>query len=483
MNEPRKPMPVSPRKMKPLATLPIFHNLENKLVIIAGSGKGAFWKAELVAATGAFVKYYIGEVIEAEQRAAFSDMANIELFERNWRSGDLVGARLAIAESQSEADAKEFVKAAKEAGVLVNIIDKPEFCDFQFGAIINRSPLVISVSTNGAAPALGQVLRGRLEAMLPAGLANWVKTAANWRPLIKEKEPEFNQRRAFWHRFAQKALLEPTKIPNQRDLDELLSSKKTMAGEVVLVGAGPGDAELLTLKAVRALQNAEVILFDDLVSQDVLDFARREAQFIAVGKRGSRPSTRQSDICSLLVEHAKAGKNVVRIKGGDPLVFGRATEEIMACHNAGIPISIVPGISAAQSAAAAIGVSLTDRLFAQRVQFVTGAGKNGGLPPEIDWAAIASKNTTSFIYMPRATIGEFVENAKAAGLNGETPAAIIIDASRESQKIIYSRVEGLAQAFAGLQCDGPELVMIGNVLENAMLYPKGECENGPRQTN
>lgn len=466
MTEHRRPEPVLPRKMKPLATLPIFHNLDGKKVIIAGSGKGAFWKAELVAATGANIKFFIGDEIGSDYLAAFGTMPNVELVARNWEDKDFLGARLAIAESENEADAASFVEAAKKAGVLVNIIDKPEFCDFQFGAIINRSPLVISISTDGAAPALGQVLRGRLEAMLPAGLANWVKMAALWRPILKKRGLEFSQRRAFWHRFAQKALLEPENTPTQSDFDELLNQQKPINGKVVLVGAGPGDAELLTLKAVRALQNAEVILFDDLVSQDVLDFARREAQFIAVGKRGNRPSTRQSDICDLLVEHAKAGKNVVRIKGGDPLIFGRATEEIDACHNAGIEISIIPGISAAQGAAAALGISLTDRIFAQRVQFVTGSGKNGGLPPEIDWQAIASKDTTTIVYMPRRTIAEFVQNAMKAGLAEGTAAAIIIDASRETQKIYFSKLDQVVQQFARIECEGPELLMIGGVLAN-----------------
>jgi uroporphyrin-III C-methyltransferase/precorrin-2 dehydrogenase/sirohydrochlorin ferrochelatase len=465
----RAPETIYARKMKPLATLPLFHKLMGRLVIVAGSGQSAIWKAELVAATGAKVRFFLGCEISEEHSKTFQHTSNVELFSRAWSATDFVGASLAIAQSESIQDAESFVEAAKAIGIPVNIIDKPDYCDFQFGAIVNRSPLVISVSTDGAAPALGQVLRGRFEAMLPAGIAHWATKAAQWRPTIKAREPEFRERRAFWHRFAQKALANPTKEPNEKDFEELLNSPKTIGGQVVLLGAGPGDAELLTLKAVRALQNADVILFDDLVTQEVLDFARREAQFIAVGKRGKRPSTNQNEICQLLIEHASAGKNVIRIKGGDPLVFGRATEEIMACREADIPITIIPGISAAQSAAAALGVSLTDRVFAQRVQFVTGAGKNGGLPPEIDWAAVASRDTTTFIYMPRGTIDDFVRNAKAAGLPSKTPSAIIIDATRGTQKIYLTCLEGLPAKFAEIEPDGPELVMIGHVLENAKL--------------
>lgn len=469
MTNKRAPEHIAPAKMHKLATLPLFHNLMGKKVIVAGHGNGAIWKAELVAATGANVVLFLGSEITPEHERVFANLKNVTLLSRAWNEADLVSAHLAIAESIDLTDANAFVAASKAAGALVNIIDKPSLCDFQFGAIVNRSPLVIGISTNGAAPALGQTLRGRFEAMFPTGIAKWAQMAAQWRPIIKQKELEFGERRAFWHRFAQKALLEPTREPDEDDLAELLKPTPRLQGKVALVGAGPGDAELLTLKAVRALQNAEVILFDDLVTQDVLDFARREAQFIAVGKRGKRPSTAQEDICETLIMHARDGKYVVRIKGGDPLIFGRATEEIAACRAANIPITIIPGISAAQSAAAALGISLTDRVHAQRVQFVTGAGKKGGLPPQIDWKAIASDDTTTFVYMPRATITDFVKNAKMAGLSPQTPAAIIIDATRPEQKIHITNLDGLEREFSKFEADGPEIVMIGNVINNAQI--------------
>lgn len=465
--ETRSPEYKTPTKMQPLAVLPLFHKLEGRKVIVAGHGNGAVWKAELIAATGAEVLLLIGQEPTEYAQNILDNSQNLIKYEtRKWEESDLKGAALAIAESSSDEDAISFVAAARKYFVPVNIIDRPEFCEFQFGAIVNRSPLVIGISTDGASPALGQNLRGRFEAMLPAPIANWVKKAQEWRPLIKEKELDFGARRAFWHRFAAKALLEPTRIPNDKDLDDLVGGAGETIGEVALVGAGPGNAELLTLKAVRALQRAEIVLFDDLVSQEVLDFARREAEFISVGKRGRKPSTPQADICKLLVEYAKQGKYVVRIKGGDSLIFGRATEEINACHEHNIKIEIIPGITTAQGAAASLGISLTDRDYAQRVQFITGAGKQGGLPPEINFAAIADKDVTSFIYMPRGTIENFVTEAIKNGLDENTPAAIIIDATRAKQKNHFTELKNLPVLFQTIELDGPELVMIGNVLQN-----------------
>lgn len=237
-------------------------------------------------------------------------------------------------------------------------------------------------------------------------------------------------------------------------------------GSVTLVGAGPGDPELLTIKAVRALQAADVILYDDLVSNEVLDLARRKAKRLLVGKKGHGPSCKQADINALMVKLALQGRNVVRLKGGDPLIFGRASEEMEACRMAGIPASIIPGISAAQGAAASLGLSLTERRIARRLQYLTGHGEDGRLPRDINWAAIADPLATTVVYMPRHTLAEFVAGALANGLAAGTPAAAIINATRSDERILDATVATLPTALAAVPPGGATLVMIGAILHH-----------------
>jgi len=231
-----------------------------------------------------------------------------------------------------------------------------------------------------------------------------------------------------------------------------------------LVGAGPGDPELLTLAAVRALQTADVILFDDLVSADVLDFARREARKLLVGKTGFEPSCTQDDINALMVGLAKQGKRVVRLKGGDPLIFGRAAEELEACGAAGIQANIVPGITAAQGAAAALNVPLTGRGHVRRLQYVTGHARDGRLPDDLDWKSLADPACTTAVYMPTRTLAALAERALAAGLDASMPAIAVARATRHDQRILRATVGSIAQELTRMQLPSPVLVMIGNVL-------------------
>ena len=234
-------------------------------------------------------------------------------------------------------------------------------------------------------------------------------------------------------------------------------------GSVTLVGAGPGDAELLTLRAVRALQSADVILFDDLVSRDVLDFARREARKMLVGKTGFGPSCKQEDINALMVSLARQGKRVVRLKGGDPLIFGRAAEEIAACEAASIAVDVVPGITAAQGAAAKLGLPLTDRKHARRLQYVTGHAHDGALPADLDWQSLADPATTTAIYMPIRTLAALVEKATAEGLDPRTPALAIARATRPDQAVVSAPIGELPARLAQADLPGPVLVMLGRV--------------------
>jgi uroporphyrin-III C-methyltransferase/precorrin-2 dehydrogenase/sirohydrochlorin ferrochelatase len=368
-------------------------------------------------------------------------------------------------------EADRFAAAAGAAGVLLNVIDQTDLCDVQFGTIVNRSPVLIAISTDGAAPMLGQSIRARIESVVPLGVAAWAKAAKAIRPRLKQKIHSFDARRTFWEQFVQRAWDNPDRVPAEADLDVLLAATPARReGRVTLVGAGPGDPELLTLKAVRALQTATVILYDDLVGPEVLELARREARRICVGKSGAGPSCKQSVITAEMVELALAGEAVVRLKGGDPLIFGRATEEIDACHAAGIEVSIVPGISAAQGAAAALGFSLTERHEARRVQFVTGHGADGELPADIDWRAIADPAATTVLYMPRGTLAAFTEKAMAAGLAGTTPAIAIASATLPEQAQVSGTIATIAHLSKRLPARGPILIIIGRVARVRMFH-------------
>jgi len=341
-------------RMAALARLPVFFALDGKRVVLAGAGGGAAWKAELLSAAGAAVDVFApdpsDEIVEATSQA----QRPIKLYRRPVDAADLAGAALAIGSFANDDEAAQFAALARQMGVPVNVIDKPAHCDFAFGAIINRSPLVVGISTDGAAPAVAQALRSWFETLLPQGFARWAKAARRWRAHVLAVALSPSEQRRFWQSFTARALAQPNRPPAELDIEMLLSDARELDGKgkgsVVLVGAGPGDPELLTLRAVRVLQSADVILFDDLVAPAILDFARREARKVLVDRTGHGPSCRQDT--NLMIKLAREGKQVVRVKGGDAIILSRTGEEVDACRSADIPIEVVPGISAAQGAAA-----------------------------------------------------------------------------------------------------------------------------------
>jgi uroporphyrin-III C-methyltransferase/precorrin-2 dehydrogenase/sirohydrochlorin ferrochelatase len=342
------PFEIRSSHMSPLARLPIFFALDGKRGIVAGGGAAAAWKAELLSAAGARVDVFAPEPTDdMRARAAAQPAGAITLHERAWQPADCGGAAIAIAECADDAEAAAFAAAARAAGVPVNVIDRSAFCDFAFGAIVNRSPLVIGISTDGAAPVVGQAIRARIETLIPNGFARWAEAARNWRPRVQALALSFRGRRNFWERFADRAIAAPDTAPTEADLAALLAPTHTAeAGSIVVVGAGPGDPEMLTLRAVRALQSADVIVFDDRVSPAILDFARREAKKMLVGTTGDVNSSRQDDAAGLMIALARAGRRVVRLKGGD----APAVAEIAACRAAGIAVEVVPGVTPAPMA-------------------------------------------------------------------------------------------------------------------------------------
>ena len=334
---------------------------------------------------------------------------------------------------------------------------------------------VLRLPSEAPPPGIGALAR------LPRGFAWWADAARSWRKRVKSSGLSFEARRRFWCAFSPRALQIPDGTPRDSDIASRLQAARTRRpeverGSVTLVGAGPGDPGLLTLRALEALQSADVILVDNLVAPEILDLARREAKTILVGKTSFGPSCRQDDIDSLMVSLARQGKRVVRLKGGDPMIFGRAAEEIAACYAAGLTVEVVPGITAAQGAAARLGVSLTARNVSRRVQYITGHAHDGGLPGNIDWRALADPATTTAVYMPSKTISRLAERAIAEGLDPSTPAIAVINATRPAETVIVSTISAIAENFPARRSDGPCLILIGAVfarlsMSNALDAP------------
>ena len=361
-------------RMEPLARLPIFLALDGKRAVVAGDGPAVAWKAELLSAAGADVVVFAEcPCEELHALAAQPPRGAIMLQHRAWQTEDFCGAAVAVAGFDDDRDAQRFAEAARAAGVPVNVIDKPAFCDFSFGAIVNRSPLVIGISTDGAAPVFAQAIRGKLEAMIPRGFADWAEAARRWRKAIQSSGLSFAARRRFWQVFARFALAHPDRAPAQSDFDSVLRQTRTEAmpaeaGSVTFVGTGPGDPELLTLRAVRALQSADVILIDDLVAPDILDLARREARKMLVGNPGQSAPGHAGDVNATMVALAKSGKRVVWLTHGDAAIFGRPGGEIAACRAASVAVEVVPGVAAAPGAEASILLERFLALAANRRQ-------------------------------------------------------------------------------------------------------------------
>jgi uroporphyrin-III C-methyltransferase/precorrin-2 dehydrogenase/sirohydrochlorin ferrochelatase len=335
--------------MTPLARLPVFLALAGERAVIAGGNAAAAWKAELLAASGAEVHVFAAEFSEELLAIATEPPAGrVILRSRDWQTSDLAGARIAVGAFEDEVEAARFAEAARGLKIPYNVIDKPAFCSFAFGAIVNRSPLVIGISTDGAAPVFAQTIRSRIEALLPRGFAGWAEAARVWRAKINRPELSSGERRRFWQLFSARAINQPHRPPERSDFDQLLSQARSdhatrEPGAVTLVGVGNGDPELLTLRAARALRSADVIFFDEQVSADILDFSRREARKMLI-----RPSDDDATAATgaLVIGLARSGKHVVRLIAGDPASGTEAADEIATYRAAGVHLELVPGIAA-----------------------------------------------------------------------------------------------------------------------------------------
>ncbi|NVO12443.1 MAG: uroporphyrinogen-III C-methyltransferase [Rhodoplanes sp.] len=336
--------------LAPLAVLPVFVRLRGERAVVLGGSAGAAWKARLLASAGARVDVIATEFCD-EMRAAPGAVPDgrVALHARAWSEDDVHDARIVIVALDDAADARRAVGVARKCGAMVNAVDRSELCDVQFGAIVNRSPLVIGISTDGAAPVLAQTLRSRIEALIPTGLARWLAAAKSWRAEVAERLPAMPARRAFWLRLADRAFAAHAGEPSRRDLDDLLAGGAGPGG-ITVVDAGPGDPELLTLAAVRALRSADVVLHDAGVSSEVLAFARREARMLPIGAADRRVAPRLDAVGDLMIRFARESKRVVRLTCGPSGVPGWTTEGIAAARTAGVVITIVPGVAAVSPA-------------------------------------------------------------------------------------------------------------------------------------
>lgn len=441
---------------------PVFLDLEAKTVVIVGGGAEAAQKLRLMAKTPArivVITPFAGRELSTE-----IDAAGACLLSRDFDADDLHGASLVFACGLDEAEEAAVHTAATERNIPVNVVDRQDKCSFLTPSIVDRGSLTIAIGTEGAAPVLGQGIKAHLEAMLPPSVGELVDRASALRPRVARVLDKGSPRRDFWRSFffggIRAAFERDPETAFQTSVDDALSSDRgEETGSVSLVGAGPGDADLLTLKAQRRLQDADVIVYDRLVGPGVLEYARRDAERIDVGKAPGKLSVSQTRINDILIEHACAGKRVVRLKGGDPYVFGRGGEEQAALVAAGIPVDVVPGITAAVACAASIRLPLTWRGENRSFTVMTGTAGDGAA--DHDWSALAKPGAAFSIYMGVRQAGHIQGQLLAAGIAEDTPVVVVENGTRGDQKTAVGTIATLTRTLALGAIKGPAIIYVG----------------------
>lgn len=445
---------------------PLFLDLEGRPVLLVGGGRSAAAKARLLIAAGA--QLLVLAETPGEEIAALAADGQLTLARRSFVAADLSGVALAISASGEETLDRTVAGAARAANLPVNVVDSPDLSTFIMPAIVDRDPLTIAISSGGTAPLLAARLRAWLEARLPTRLGALARFANEFRGAVKARIRGAAGRRRFWERFFDGTLAERVLAGDEPEARSAMLSlvnrhrEEGSNGLVQIVGAGPGDPELLTLKALRLIEGADAIVYDRLVAPEILDYARREAERFYVGKAPGQRSHSQADINALLARLAAAGKRVVRLKGGDPFVFGRGGEELAYLQARGIAVQVVAGITAATGCGAASGIPLTHRAHASAVTFVTGQGRNG--EPDVDWAALAQLNQTIVVYMGIAAVERMAGRLIAGGLAGSTPAAAIENGTRPDERALFGTLATLPALVRDEEVSGPALLVIGEVV-------------------
>jgi uroporphyrin-III C-methyltransferase/precorrin-2 dehydrogenase/sirohydrochlorin ferrochelatase len=438
---------------------PLFIDLKSRRVLVVGGGEEALRKIRLLLKTEARI-----EVIATELHPELTDLAvggNIAWVGRDFSPGLLDGAACVFVAAGEDLNVRVSAEARKR-DVLVNVVDEAELSSAIVPAIVDRDPLVIAVGTEGAAPVLAQGIRSELEADLPPFLGALTKAGGALRERVASSVPAGSSRRAFWRQFFFGNIRDAFargKPHFESAVDDALSAPRPTPGRVSLVGAGPGDPELLTLKAQRKLREADVIVYDRLIGPSILEYARRDAVRIPAGKAPGKASIAQADINAILIREARRGKHVVRLKGGDPYVFGRGGEEQMALEAEGIPVDIVPGITAALGCAANIGLPLTQRGRNQSLTILTGASEDG--VPEHDWRALAQKGQAFAIYMGVGGAGHIQARLLAAGIDPHTPVTIVENGTLANERIFEAEISDLKATIRAESITGPAIIYVG----------------------
>jgi len=447
--------------------LPIFLDVRNRRCVVIGGGDVAARKVRLLLQAGGKVTVIAPRLDPEIQDAVSAGSVNHEA--RTYAAGDLEGARLVIAATDDAEANRQVASDADALNLPVNVVDQPRLCTFIVPSIIDRSPVVAAVSTGGASPVLARLIRARLESLIPAGYGRLAELGAKFRDQVKAHFRNPADRRRFWDRIFQGGVAERVFSGHFEEAETLLrkelesQSTDSGLGEVYLVGGGPGDPDLLTFRALRLMQQADVVVYDRLVAKAVLEMTRRDAERIYVGKERSNHAMRQEDINKLLARLAREGKRVVRLKGGDPFIFGRGGEEIDTLAAEGIPFQVIPGITAASGCAAYSGIPLTHRDYAQSVTFVTGHLKDGSL--NLNWTQLAQPHQTVVFYMGLQGLAEICEQLIDHGVSGDMPAALVQQGTTPMQRVLTGTLAELPQIVEREQPKPPTLLIVGEVVQ------------------
>jgi uroporphyrin-III C-methyltransferase/precorrin-2 dehydrogenase/sirohydrochlorin ferrochelatase len=452
--------------------LPLFVDVRDRLVVVAGGGVVAQRRVEQLLKAHARVRV-VAPQLDAEL-AAYRDHGRIEYRPLLFSAAQLDGALLVIAATDDAAVNEAVAAAARERGILVNVVDDATQSSAIFPAVVDRSPVIVAVGTSGASPTLARRVRAQIEALLPERLGDLARYAGRWRATVQQALPEIPLRLRFWDAFfsggVASKLLTGDAAGADAAMEQALVQARVAAaapqGEVYLIGVGPGDPDLLTLRAQQLLQQADVLLHDRLVAPAILERARRDAVKVNVGKSPGRHEHTQDYINQLLLEYARAGKRVARVKGGDPFVFGRGGEELAVLRDAGIPVVVVPGITAGLGAAASTGMPLTQRGLAQAVTFVTATGAQGD---SLNWNALAQVDHTVVFYMGAAQLPHIAAQLGAHGLPATQPVALVERATWPDERVLKSTLAGLPALAAATQLKSPTLLVVGQVAALAQL--------------
>ena len=453
-----------------MSAFPIFLDLAGRTCLVVGGGEIAARKIRLLRKANAEITV-IAPTACAEI-AELAEACELVLKRRKFELADAAGNALVISATGRVNVDHQVARAAQAAGVPVNVVDMPKLSTFVMPAIVDRDPVIVAIGSGGASPVLVRRIRAQIERLLPAGIGRLARFARAFRQAVAATLPDGDDRRRFWERFFDGPIADAVLSGNETTAREHMLALVNLPddaargdGIVHIVGAGPGDPDLLTLRALRLMQNCDVVVYDRLIGPDLLDYVRRDAERVYVGKAKANHSLSQDEINGLLVRHARAGKRVLRLKGGDPFVFGRGGEEVDELRRQDIPVEVVPGITAAAGAAAVTRIPLTHRDHASAVTFVTGHGKDGD--PDVDWAGLARSDQTIVIYMGLSNAGTIAARLTAHGRDGGTPAAVIENATLPNQRLVTGRLAGLGDLVADNAIEGPALLVIGDVVRFA----------------